>query len=81
MLDVYLTLSFELIIIALFLLKIRQTTLAQKLVGVLVLISFPFELYAGYLQSFKNNNSFIYHILTPVQYTFLRFRSGGQNNR
>lgn len=73
MLDVYLIISFEVVIICLFLLKIRQTTLEQKLVGALILVSFPFELYAGYIQSFKQNNLFIYHILTPIQYTFYAF--------
>jgi hypothetical protein len=46
------------------------------------MITLPFELYGGYLQSFKLNNLFIYHVLVPVQYAiysliyYLRIDSG-----
>lgn len=73
MLDVYLTLGFELVIISLFLLNFRRATLEQKLVGALILFSFPFDLWAASIQSSDENNLFIYHILTPIQYTFYAF--------
>ncbi len=70
MLDVYITLSFNVIILLLFALKYTETSYEQKVLGFLFLVTLPFEAYGGYLQSFKANNLYIYHVLIPVQYAF-----------
>lgn len=69
MIDVYIILFFLLLLACLFFFKIRTTTTEQKLLGALILISLPFELYGGYLQYHSVNNLFIYHILIPLQYS------------
>ncbi|QNF35305.1 hypothetical protein HUW51_22245 [Adhaeribacter swui] len=51
----------------------KQLTLEQKIIGFIVLVTLPFELYAGYLQSYTINNLFIYHILIPIQYSFYAY--------
>ncbi len=82
MLDVYINLFFISIIILLFIIKYQTITIEQKVLGILFMITLPFELYGGYLQSFKLNNLFIYHVLVPVQYAiysliyYLRIDSG-----
>ncbi|PSR56826.1 hypothetical protein AHMF7605_26675 [Adhaeribacter arboris] len=73
MIDVYLNISFLIIILGLFFVKARQLTREQKIIGFIVLVTLPFELYAGYLQSFTINNLFVYHLLIPIQYSFYAY--------
>ncbi|QMU26836.1 hypothetical protein [Adhaeribacter radiodurans] len=73
MIDVYLNISFLIVILGLFFLKGKQLTQEQKIIGFIVLVTLPFELYAGYLQSFTINNLFVYHILIPIQYGFYAY--------
>lgn len=70
MLDVYITLSFNVSILILFALKYPEASYEQKVLGFLFVVTLPFEAYGGYLQSFRVNNLFIYHVLIPVQYAF-----------
>jgi hypothetical protein len=69
MLDVYINIFFLALLICLFFLKLEETTPEQKILGVVILITFPVELYGGYLQWYKLNNLFIYHVLVPIQYS------------
>ncbi|RDC62867.1 hypothetical protein [Adhaeribacter pallidiroseus] len=73
MIDVYLNISLLLCLMCLFLIKRRVLTLEQKIIGLLVTVTLPFELYAGYLQSFNSNNLFVYHLLIPIQYCFYAY--------
>lgn len=73
MIDVYLNISFLTILLLLFFIKMKQLTQEQKVIGFIVLVTLPLELYAGYLQSYTINNLFIYHILIPIQYSFYAY--------
>jgi len=73
MIDVYLNITLLSGILCLFLIKRKVLTYEQKIIGLLIAVTLPFELYAGYLQSFNINNLFVYHILIPVQYCFYAY--------
>lgn len=73
MIDVYVNISLLGCLLCLFLLKRKVLTHEQKIIGCLVVVTMPFELYAGYLQSFNVNNLFVYHVLIPVQYCFYAY--------
>ncbi len=73
MIDIYLNISFLTLILGLFFFNWAELTQEQKLIGFSVLITLPFEIYAGYLQSYNINNLFIYHMLIPVQYSFYAY--------
>ncbi len=73
MIDVYLNISLLCCLLCLFLIKRKVLTLEQRIIGLLVIVTLPFELYAGYLQSFNNNNLYVYHILIPIQYCFYAY--------
>ncbi len=73
MIDVYLIVFLLFCLLCLFLIKRKVLTLEQRIIGLLVIVTLPFELYAGYLQSFNSNNLFVYHLLIPIQYCFYAY--------
>ena len=73
MIDVYLNIFLLFCLLCLFLIKRKVLTLEQRIIGLLIIVTLPFELYAGYLQSFNSNNLFVYHILIPIQYCFYAY--------
>ena len=68
MIEVYLFIAFLSVLLILFLIILKSATLEQKILGLLVCITLPSEIYGGFLQARSTNNLFIYHILVPLQY-------------
>jgi hypothetical protein len=71
MMDIYITLLIILGSIVLFFVKYAYTTRELKLLGIFLLVTFVFELYANYLLYYSIRNLYVYHILIPVQYALL----------
>ena len=73
MIDFYLIIFFLSLLAFVFFIKLKVATPDQNIIGLMVLVTLPFELYAGYLQANRTNNLFIYHLLVPIQYIFHSF--------
>jgi hypothetical protein len=69
MIDVYIILFFLSLLATLFFIKAKKATLEQKILGCLIVVTLPCEIYGGYLQYHSINNLFIYHVLIPTQYS------------
>lgn len=72
--QVYLNFSLLSVIILLFIWKYNYISVSQKIIGYLCVVNILFHSIAAYHFIYtKQNNQFVFHILTPIQFTLYSF--------